>query len=89
MEEFWKPQFSGERRGFLLGRPQPEVYRLNDNKTKEQLIQELEDLRRRMAELEKSETARKRVLVERERSLPESEERFRPYLRNPRTPRFY
>ncbi len=37
---------------------------MNDNKTKEQLIQELEDLRRRMAELEKSETERKRVDTE-------------------------
>ncbi len=37
---------------------------MNDNRTKEQLIQELEDLRRRMAELEKSETERKRVDTE-------------------------
>ncbi len=40
---------------------------MNDNrKTKEQLIQELEDLRRRIAELEKSETERKRVESQRQ-----------------------
>jgi len=47
---------------------------MNDNrKTKEQLIQELEDLRRRIAELEKSETERKQV----DEALRESEEKFR------------
>ena len=47
---------------------------MNDNqKTKEQLIQELEDLRRRIAELEKTETGRKRA----EEELRESEEKYR------------
>jgi len=47
---------------------------MNDsNKTKEQLIQELEDLRRRNAKLEKSETERKLV----KEALQESEERYR------------
>src|SRR4030042_5386562 len=42
--------------------PQLEIYRMNDNKkNKEQLIQELEDLRRRIAELEKSETEGKEI----------------------------
>jgi HD-GYP domain-containing protein (c-di-GMP phosphodiesterase class II) len=42
--------------------PQLEIYSMDDNrKTKEQLIQELEDLRRRIAELEKSETEAKRA----------------------------
>ena len=40
---------------------QLEIYRMNDNwKTKEQLVQELEDLRRKTAELEKSESERKK-----------------------------
>ena len=45
----------------------------DDKKTKEQLIQELEDLRRRIAELEKTETGRKRA----EEELRESEEKYR------------
>jgi diguanylate cyclase (GGDEF)-like protein/PAS domain S-box-containing protein len=47
---------------------------MNDNrKTKEQLIQELKDLRRRIAEFEKAETERKQA----EDSLRESEEKYR------------
>ncbi len=54
-----------------------ETYKMNDNrKTQEQLIQELEYLRRRIAELEKSETESKRV----EEALRASEELFRSYL---------
>ena len=45
----------------------------DDKKTKEQLIQELEDLRRRITELEKTETDCKRA----EEALRESEERYR------------
>ena len=58
---------------------------MNDNgKTKEQLIQELEDLRRRIAELEKSETERKRV----EEVLRESEQRLNNILHGSPTPAF-
>ena len=47
---------------------------MNDNhKTKEQLIKELEDLRRKIAKQEKSETERKRA----EEALRESEEKYR------------
>jgi len=47
---------------------------MDDNgKTKDQLIQEGEDLRRKIAELGKSETERKRV----EEALRESAERYR------------
>jgi HD-GYP domain-containing protein (c-di-GMP phosphodiesterase class II) len=47
-----------------------EIYRLNDNwKTKDQLVQELEDLRRMTAELEKSESERKKKEEELEQSL--------------------
>ncbi len=47
---------------------------MNDNhKTKEQLIKELEDLRRQFAELEKSESERKRA----EEALRDSEEKYR------------
>jgi len=50
---------------------------MNDiRKTKEQLIQELRDLRRRIAELEKSGTERKRA----EEDLHKSEERYRTIL---------
>ena len=45
----------------------------DDKKTKEQLIQELKDLRRKIAELEKTETGRKRA----EEELRESEEKYR------------
>jgi PAS domain S-box-containing protein len=44
-----------------------------ENKTKRQLISEIEELRQRIGELEKSETDRKRA----EEALRESEERFR------------
>jgi len=58
---------------------------MNDNrKTKEQLIQELEDLRRRIAELDKSETERKRV----EEVLRESEQRLNNILHGSPTPAF-
>jgi len=54
--------------------PQLEIYRMNDNrKTKEQLIQELEDLRLQVAELEKSETDRKQM----EEALQRNEDKFR------------
>ncbi len=45
----------------------------DDKKTKEQLIRELEDLRRGIAELKKTETGRKRA----EEALRESEEKYR------------
>ncbi len=49
---------------------QLEIYRMNDNwKTKEQLVQELEDLRRKTAELEKSESERKKKEEELKQSL--------------------
>ena len=51
-----------------------ETYRMTDNrKTEELMVQEVEDLRRRIAELEKSGTERKRV----EEALRESEDRYR------------
>ena len=58
---------------------------MNDNrKIKEQLIQELEDLRRRIAELEKSETERKRA----EEALRESEQRLNNILHGSPIPAF-
>jgi PAS domain S-box-containing protein len=58
-----------------LGNPdQPETYKMTDEqKTKGQLVCELAELRRQIAELEASETEHKRV----EKALPESEEKFR------------
>ena len=58
---------------------------MHDNrKIKEQLIQELEDLRRRIAELEKSETERKRA----EEALRESEQRLSNILHGSPIPAF-
>ena len=58
---------------------------MHDNrKIKEQLIQELEDLRRRIAELEKSETERKRA----EEALRESEQRLNNILHGSPIPAF-
>jgi diguanylate cyclase (GGDEF)-like protein/PAS domain S-box-containing protein len=52
---------------------------MNDNrKTKVQLIQELEDLRRKIAEFEKSETKRRQA----EEALRESEENYRNFFKN-------
>ena len=61
----------------MNGHNRLEIKRLDNNrKTKEQLIQELEDLRRKIAELEISETARQKA----EEALRKSEERFRLLL---------
>ena len=52
---------------------------MNDNqKTKEQLVQELEDLRRKIAELEKTEIQRKRA----EEALQESDKNYRNLFEN-------
>ena len=59
--------------------PQPEIYGMNDNhKTKDQLVQELEELRRKIAELETTEIQRKRA----EEALRESEEKYRSLALN-------
>jgi diguanylate cyclase (GGDEF)-like protein/PAS domain S-box-containing protein len=58
---------------------QAEIYIMNDiRKTKEQLIRELGDLRRRIAELERSEIESKQA----EQKLNESKENYRNFFRN-------